>query len=205
MTSVTFAPDAPEQEEERSIPQERPRKAAIAPRAVPPPAARVPAPPVAAPTNAAPPPALIALPRKGLSGFDIARIAPAARPAAPDAGPVGPAFTPARGDSEVVGTGSRGEKIYRARWYREPTPQEMRGYLSTADGPGWALINCRTEPGWRVDDCELVDEWPQGSGMGRAVLASAWQFQVRPPQVGGRVMVGEWVRIRISYELRQGN
>ena len=49
-----------------------------------------------------------------------------------------------------------------------------------------------------------VDEWPNGSQMGRAVLAAAWQFKVRPPQVGGRVMVGSWVRIRITYDLKRG-
>ena len=45
----------------------------------------------------------------------------------------------------------------------------------------------------------LVDEWPDRAGVGSAVLAMAWQFRVRPPRVGGRVMVGEWVRIRINY------
>lgn len=115
-------------------------------------------------------------------------------------GPVGPPDTGSPGDSTVVGRTASGDPIYAARWYREPTDQEMRGYLSTAD-PGWALITCKTEPQYRVDQCELVDEWPAGSGMGRAVLASAWQFQVRPPQKGGRLLVGEWVRIRISYQI----
>lgn len=119
-------------------------------------------------------------------------------------GPIGPPNRPSSGDSQRVGSRPGGEPVYGARWYREPTDSELRGYLSTASGPGWALITCKTAPGYRVEDCELEDEYPSGSQIGRAVLAAAWQFKVRPPQVGGRVLVGEWVRIRISYEQRRG-
>jgi len=114
----------------------------------------------------------------------------------------GPADTgPPRGsrDSERVGTAPNGEPMYAARWYREPTRQELAGYLSTATGPGSALIVCRTVPDFRVEDCELLGEAPRGSRIGRAVLAAAWQFRVRPAVVGGRPQVGSWVRIRIDY------
>ena len=122
------------------------------------------------------------------------------------AGPKAPANTGSFGDSERIAgaSGPNGEPLYRAQWYREPYPDELRGYLSTANGPGWALINCQTQPQFKVDHCMLVDEYPQGSNMGRAVLAAAWQFRVRPPRVGGRSMVGEWVRIRIDYTQRPG-
>ena len=49
-------------------------------------------------------------------------------------------------DSERVGTAPNGEPLYAATWYREPSDGELRGYLSTADGPGWGLIACRTAP-----------------------------------------------------------
>ncbi|MBD3746665.1 MAG: hypothetical protein IE932_10700, partial [Sphingopyxis terrae] len=72
-----------------------------------------------------------------------------------------------------------------------------------ASGPGWGLIACRTAPEFRVEDCVGLDEYPQGSQINRAVLAAAWQFRVRPPRVGGRSMVGAWVRIRIDYGIER--
>lgn len=199
LTTVSFdeeppAPDAPTEPEEAQAPP------TALPRAVPTP------PPPDRPMPSLPIPVPLP-PAAELSPETI----PAPTPTTPRvravvrnsaAGPAGPPNRAIRGDSERVGTASNGEPLYRARWYREPTDQELRGYLSTATGPGWALINCRTVPDYRVEDCELVDEYPSGSQMGRAVLAAAWQFKVRPPQVGGRVLVGAWVRIRISYELK---
>ncbi|MEL1250912.1 hypothetical protein [Aurantiacibacter gilvus] len=113
----------------------------------------------------------------------------------------GPADTgSSRGeDSNVVGTAPDGSPLYAARWYREPRDSELAGYLSTARSTGWGLIACKTAPNWRVVDCEVVDEYPQGSGIARATQAAAWQFQVRPPRIGGQYQVGSWVRIRIDY------
>ncbi|MFB0610833.1 hypothetical protein [Aurantiacibacter poecillastricola] len=105
-------------------------------------------------------------------------------------------------DSERVGTAPDGSPLYAASWYREPGPEDLAGYLSTARSPGWALIACRTAPEWRVEDCEIIDEYPQGAGIARAVQAAAWQFKVRPPRLGGEYQVGSWVRIRIDYTRR---
>lgn len=107
------------------------------------------------------------------------------------------------GDSERVGTMANGEPLYAARWYREPTDQELSGYLSTANGPGVALIACRTVDGYYVEDCQLLGESPQGSQIGRAVLAAAWQFRVRPARIGGQEQFGSWVRIRITYSVNR--
>jgi protein TonB len=124
-------------------------------------------------------------------------------PARPSGGPVyGPPNTggsPASRDTERVGTAPNGEPLYAAAWYREPRNDELRGYLSTASGPGWGLIACRTASDFRVEDCVGLDEYPNGSQITRAVLGAAWQFRVRPPRVGGQSMVGSWVRIRIDY------
>lgn len=106
-------------------------------------------------------------------------------------------------DTERVGTAPNGEPLYAAAWYREPSDGELRGYLSTASGPGWGLIACRTVPDYRVEDCVALDEYPNGSQINRAVLAAAWQFRVRPPRLGGQSMVGAWVRIRIDYGVRR--
>ena len=140
---------------------------------------------------------------------------PSPRPAQPQAAPqiARPKANPGRvygppdkgvpGDSErVSGSGPNGEPLYAAAWYREPYPDELAGYLSTANGPGWGLIACRTVADFRVEDCVQLAESPPGSGIGRAVLAAAWQFRVRPPRVGGLSKVGEWVRIRIDYGTR---
>ncbi len=106
-------------------------------------------------------------------------------------------------DSQRVGTAPNGEPLYAARWYREPTDSELAGYLSTANGPGAALIACKTVPDYYVEDCVLLGETPPGSQIGRAVMAAAWQFRVRPARIGGREQFGSWVRIRIDYTLRQ--
>jgi protein TonB len=104
-------------------------------------------------------------------------------------------------DTERVGTAPNGEPLYAAQWYREPADDMMRAYLSTARGPGWGLIACRTAPDYRVEDCVALDEYPEGSQINRSVLAAAWEFRVRPPRRGGQPLVGSWVRIRIDYGL----
>lgn len=126
-----------------------------------------------------------------------------ARPAAPAPSQqaYGPQDRGRQSDTARVGTAPNGEPLYAAAWYREPYDSELRGYLSTASGPGWGLIACRTVPDYRVDGCVALDEHPSGSNIARAVLAAAWQFRVRPPRLGGRLQVGEWVRIRIDYDI----
>jgi protein TonB len=118
-------------------------------------------------------------------------------------GPPAPPVSTAADTPVVDGSGPNGEKLYAAAWQREPYDSELKGYLSTATGPGWGLIACRTVPDFRVDDCVALGESPRGSQIARAVLAAAWQFRVRPPRVGGQLQVGEWVRIRIDYGIKR--
>jgi periplasmic protein TonB len=144
------------------------------------------------------------IPRDQMAGFDISKLPrqPAPAPAA-GKGMMGPPNLGVPGDSKRVGTAPGGQPMYAAAWYREPYDDELRGYLSTAQGPGWALIACRTAPNFRVENCVGLDEYPDGSNLQRAVLAAAWQFQVRPPRIGGVSQVGAWVRIRIDYTQRR--
>lgn len=157
-----------------------------------------PKPPLVSNPTPAPPPPPPAKPAPRASPTIGAKINPGRTYGPSDSGP-----SRTSTDSQQVGTAPNGEPLYAARWYREPTDRELAGYLSTANGPGVALIACRTVPDYYVEDCVLLSESPQGSMMGRAVLAAAWQFRVRPARIGGREQFGSWVRIRIDYTIRQ--
>ncbi|RYY47680.1 MAG: hypothetical protein EOP59_00725 [Sphingomonadales bacterium] len=105
-------------------------------------------------------------------------------------------------DSKKLGMGPGGQPLYAAEWYRRPRQVELDPYLPrrwAREGSG--LIACRTAARYRVEDCQILGETPTGSGYGNAVLQAAWQFLVRPPRVGGKEMVGEWVSIRIDYNV----
>lgn len=169
----------------------RPSPLVLRPQPAPEPPRAEPVPPQPEP-QPSPAPQAPARPKIG------ARIRPGAA-----AGPADTGNPRTAGDSEQVGTAPNGEPLYAARWYREPTDTELAGYLSTANGPGYALIACRTVSDYYVENCQLLSEGPQGSQIGRAVMAAAWQFRVRPARIGGREQFGSWVRIRIDYSVRR--
>ncbi|QPQ54640.1 hypothetical protein IC614_09930 [Allosphingosinicella flava] len=150
------------------------------------------------------PPIIPLTPNERLPSPDIPRNAIQPAPARRQVyGPPDKGGSPLLRDSERVGTAPNGEPLYAAAWYRRPRPDQLRGYLSTADGPGWGLIACRTAPDYRVEDCVGLDEYPRGSQITRAVLAAAWEFKVLPPRLGGKPLVGSWVRIRIDYGIER--
>ena len=196
LVSVTIEQDAPQSPD--------PPKPKAAPSAQNPQPPRVvpdqPTPDVPVTPPSTPPPAIIPVSKTQMAQFDIANL-PKAAPAAK--AKFGPVDTGTPGDSKRVGSAPNGEPLYAAAWYREPYDSELSGYLSTANGPGWALIACRTVPEFRVEDCVGLDEYPGGSNIERSVLAAAWQFRVRPPRLGGTSRYGEWVRIRIDYGIRR--
>ena len=204
-TLTVFNMDAPATKEAPAPEEKKPDEKTFAKKPAEPEAQPdQPDPQPAPPKPALPPPSMIQMNRDQMAAMDIMR-APSARPTeSKRPATMGPPDTGVPGDSQRVdGTGPNGEPLYAASWYREPTDDELAGYLSTASGPGWGLIACRTVPDFRVEVCVPLAEYPRGSNMNRAILAAAWQFRVRPPRVGGRVKVGEWVRIRIDYDLRR--
>jgi hypothetical protein len=172
-------------------------------------AAETTAEPVEAPPRPAPPPVpaeeerplpFLVISREEFAAANIARFgnrAPAAAAGAQSAS--------ASRDSEQVGRAPNGEPLYHADWYRRPTRAQLSAYHPPG-GPveGWGMIACRTAPRYRVEDCVELADSPPGSRLAGAVRQAAWQFLVRPPRIGGKELVGTWVRIRIEYRAAEG-
>lgn len=160
------------------------------------------------PPRAAPPRPKIVLPPRPLQMIEVTRDVYAASDISklgnksPDAGQQ-VASGGAPGDSERVGTAPNGEPLYAAEWYREPTNAQLNAYLpkTMPEGGGSGLIACKTADRFRVVDCVELGNFPAGSHLAGAARQAAWQFLVRPPRVGGKTLVGEWVRIRIDYQV----
>lgn len=157
------------------------------------------------------PPPKIELPAKaapwtltpGLERFDIRQV-PATRSAQSPSD--ASAADEASGDASTdrpVAYGPAGQPLYDAQWYREPTDAELAYYARHArPGSGYADIACQTVARFHVDNCVELGESP-GSGYARAMREAAWQFLVMPPRIGGKMMVGAWVRIHITFEERK--
>lgn len=140
-----------------------------------------------------------------LDKADIAKIAARHGDSAPDDGS-GDSAGKDSGSAYGPGEGPGGERLYNVAWYREPTHAELAGYLPNGAPPGgWAEIACRMIANYHVENCRPLGESPVGSGLARAMRQAAWQFLVRPPRVGDRVMLGTWVRIRIDFSERPAN
>ena len=121
-------------------------------------------------------------------------------PRAASSGPSGEQQASTAGDARPVGTAPDGQPLYEAQWYRRPTNAELDTYLPPHMPPvGWGLVACRTVANHHVDDCVELGSSPAGSHLAGAVRQAAWQFLVRAPRLGGRELVGTWVRIRIDY------
>lgn len=196
LITVSVAPEAQEQSTRtRSATKARQVASTTAPtRTIPPP--RIKLPPVAAPWVLTP----------GLEQFDVRHVPPSPSPRSQQQSSDASATDDANGASNSdrpVAYGPAGQPLYDAQWYREPTDAELGYYLKYArPGPGFGEVACQTVARFHVDNCVEIGETP-GSGYARAVREAAWQFLVLPPRVGGKMMVGTWVRIHISYSERK--
>ena len=177
----------------------------------PPRAARTPSPPAPVPPVLVPDPLVeavwakvIPMTRQQMAAADIARSSsPQAARDGDSEGESGTARGRGSGDPGP-GAGPNGEPLYNAEWFRRPTRAELSFYIpASAPRTGWGMIACQTVAGNRVDNCHEVAQSPAGSGLSGAVLKAAWQFRVLPPRIGGRKMVGAWVRIRIDYSVTE--
>lgn len=170
-----------------------------------PPTAALPPPPVTPPVSSGPP-SFIVMSRQDYAATDIAK-APAAQ-----AGDQGNTQTADAGggsgadDTPRAGTGPHGETLYAADWYRRPTNAQLSPYLPqrALGREGWGEVACRTIERYQVTDCQELGEFPRGSGYAGAVRQAAFQFRVKAPRVNSRLLVGSWVRIRITYSQRAG-
>ena len=98
------------------------------------------------------------------------------------------------------GDGPGGARLYNVDWYRRPVWSEISPYLPpNPPTRGQAVLACRMVEHYHVDNCQVISESPRGSGMGKAIRLAAWQFLIRPPRLGGKVLVGQWVKI--TYDL----
>ena len=134
---------------------------------------------------------MVILTRKDYAASDIAIL--------PSHGTSG-AQTADAGTANSNSDGPNGEPMYDVAWYREPTRAELAPYMP-ATGPeiGSALLACRMIEHYHVEDCRELDESPPGSGLSRALRLASWQFLVRPPRIGGRSILGGWVRIHFTF------
>ena len=191
LLSFNLAPD----EQEQTTQIKSTAKATHTHRTTAPPTATIPPPKIELPNKAAP---WVLTP--GLEKFDVRQVPQTPHPAAAPSD--ASASDEANGDSDSdkpVAYGAGGQPLYAAQWYREPTDAELGFYAKKArPGPGFAEIACQTVARYHVDHCEEVGESP-GSGLARAMREAAWQFLVIPPRVGGRMQVGTWVLIHISF------
>jgi protein TonB len=167
---------------------------------------KAPPPPPSAPPAVQPTPNMLVISREDFAASDIGAIRSQRGEEVADSGSAGDGGDGAdSGSAYGPGDGPGGERLYRAEWYRRPTDRELSTYLPAQGVPAgaWAEIACRTIADNRVEDCRELADYPRGSRLAGSIRQAAWQFRVRPPRIGGKPVIGAWVRIRIDFTERK--
>jgi protein TonB len=199
-----ITPDPPESQSAGDPEVAKPGGGATA-RSRPKDAVTAPPPPPSAPPAPQPTPNMLVLSREDFAASDIGSIRSARGEEVADSGASSEGGDGAdSGSAYGPGDGPGGERLYRAEWYRRPTDRELGAYMPPQGAPagGWAEIACRTVADNRVEDCRELGDYPRGSRLAGAIRQAAWQFRVRPPRIGGKPVVGAWVRIHIDFTER---
>ncbi|GAA0459874.1 MULTISPECIES: hypothetical protein [Sphingomonas] len=199
-----ITPDPPETQAAGDPEVPKPGGGATA-RSRPKDAVTAPPPPPSAPPAPQPTPNMLVLSSEDFAASDIGAIRSKQGAELADSGSANDGGDAAdSGAAYGPGEGPGGERLYRAEWYRRPTDRELGAYMPPQGAPAgaWAEIACRTVADYRVEDCRELGDSPRGSRLAGAIRQAAWQFRVRPPRVGGKPMIGAWVRIRIDFTQR---
>jgi len=102
------------------------------------------------------------------------------------------------------GEGPGGVTLYEGEWYSFPY-SDVAPYLPKIEAPSvWGIVACKMMEDHRVEDCHEVDESP-GSGMARAMRQASWKFRVRPPSINGHLMIGVWVKLKLTIDTKTSN
>lgn len=93
-----------------------------------------------------------------------------------------------------------------ADWLQRPTPQEMaRYYPESASRVGMAgqvKLDCKVQTTGQLEDCQILEEVPDGYGFGSAALAATAIMRMRPATRDGRAVVGS-VRFPLNFNMPQ--
>ncbi len=161
--------------------------------------------PSANPLKTPPPsPDFIKVSKADFDAMDLSKI--------PSNGGAGSGGAKGSGDASGKGTGGKGmigpgagpggAQLYPVAWYREPYDSELAPYLAAAKSvPAGASaeIACRMIENYHVENCQILNENPRGTGLAKALRLAAWQFLVRPPRIDNKPQLGVWVRIRFDF------
>jgi protein TonB len=196
--SLTTFSVMPAAEPEKASQKAAARAAAAQPKAekaVQPPKQALPPPIVKMPTPLKMPDGFIELSRNDVSKVDQAMNTPHEGPTGQTSAMAGSG----QGDTPSS-MGPNGQLLYAAEWYRRPTEAELSPFMPHHQLPEGAYgeIACRTVARFHVEDCQELGDSFAGIGIARGMRQAAFQFLVRPPRVGGQLMIGTWVRIRIT-------